>query len=571
MTRGRFYFNDNAPFYPGQHNLWSSAWISDEQEEGSLGEVKGAVRYWDNGAAPSVTPLPQIVGSPACLRDGEPLSGLGPLRPLIEGFELGCFLKSATFSGLMASSCEDWKWSLELITRLYAGDLAAINAWVAARFPLATVQTSLSLAGPQPGWCLIIMPTWSAVHLAGTENFQQFALQAFGIATGQTNFLDYSTLLFWEEQARNVAASLSVAGLDGSRPIYIAGHSYGGIVGCLLAAKFMLAGSSPANTQLVTFGSPQPGDARLRTILGKCQAKHFINQYDPVPYLPPGATEFLLLAGYTGAILRSLWGSWHHAIPLIGVNESGVYYDNPSVDSVFPIVIDSIRRLLLGFPQPVFTAHLIGSYQAKIACPGDIPMPVVNTVTCPDSSIIVSPNSGDVLEILNMSFACSWLVSQTFGQPDVDTPAVLIRGINAAVRAGLEVESVSDDTESLIVVRANIGGVERFAFRVGCRDVLMTGSVHIGTAGPDRPYAMLINPKHHEEGVIILRLSKNGSPGYNFMVTETGYGVMFGIAGDGSWVTDNTDTGTLPVDMVGGIPLLDSSGNLVGYIPVMTP
>lgn len=567
-TAGRYFFNDNAPFYPGEHNLWSANWISDEQEEGTLGEIKGTRQQWDNGAAPPVRPLPVLVGNPECITLGDRISTADPDRPYVAGFELACLAPPEIPPGLLAESCTDWKWSLGLIELMYAGDAAAIEAYALARFPTAAVTTWYSASGPQPTRTLIRTADWAALHLAGTENYQQLALQAFSLVTGQTQFLHYKTLAFWETQGNIVGSTLYAAGVDPTKPLYLCGHSYGGVIACLLQAKLFWNGWKAQQMQLVTFGCPQPGDRELRRVNSRSTSRHFVNQYDPVPYLPPGATEVLLFAGYIGPALRALWGEWSHPLPSIGVTETGVYYNDPDVTSVFPLVVDALRRLAFAMPQPIFTGHTLASYKAKVQCPGDIPVAFVTSVFCPDGSLIISPITGDVPCILNMLHENLWAAQQSYNQPAADKQAILVNCITGPTVPALLVAGGTDPDEPLFGVQTDIGDTDRYVILADTSQVLLTGAVHVGTAGPDRPHALLVNSKHQESGLVVIRASVSGSPGPVLSVAGEGEGTFLGINGDGNLVTDYTEA-TPPEDTpTARWPLYNSAGDLLGYLPI---
>jgi predicted lipase len=71
-------------------------------------------------------------------------------------------------------------------------------------------------------------------------------------------------------------------------PVALTGHSLGGALACIVAG-FMCAGGKPP-ARLVTFGCPKPAYSGLRMLLFRHlngNQKHYVNDGDPVPRVPP--------------------------------------------------------------------------------------------------------------------------------------------------------------------------------------------------------------------------------------------------------------------------------------------
>lgn len=70
---GRYYkAPPDTPPYPGWHLYGSRNWQAGQwQVNAILGESRQAVQRWSNGAAPEPLPIPQVIGSAACIADGE--------------------------------------------------------------------------------------------------------------------------------------------------------------------------------------------------------------------------------------------------------------------------------------------------------------------------------------------------------------------------------------------------------------------------------------------------------------------------------------------------------------------
>lgn len=74
-----------------------------------------------------------------------------------------------------------------------------------------------------------------------------------------------------------------------------------------------------------------------------------------------------------------------------------------------------------------YETYIRGGYAC--GCPEPIFMSVVNSVDCPDGSLVVSPHVGDVLVSIDSAHQNDWLTRQTFKSSNVVNPAVEIRGL----------------------------------------------------------------------------------------------------------------------------------------------
>jgi hypothetical protein len=69
--RGRYWFNDDAPFYPNEHAFTSRNWSNDAAAESApYGEQPGKQTY-DKGGFPTKHPDPVLVGTDDCIANGE--------------------------------------------------------------------------------------------------------------------------------------------------------------------------------------------------------------------------------------------------------------------------------------------------------------------------------------------------------------------------------------------------------------------------------------------------------------------------------------------------------------------
>lgn len=82
----------------------------------------------------------------------------------------------------------------------------------------------------------------------------------------------------------NGVAAAMMQGLHG-QPVILTGHSLGGAMALIFAARLICAGQAPL--AIVTFGAPRPGFATLRGILAGAPAlRLYRHGNDPVPEVP---------------------------------------------------------------------------------------------------------------------------------------------------------------------------------------------------------------------------------------------------------------------------------------------
>ena len=165
---------------------------------------------------------------------------------------------------------------------------------------------------------------------------------------------------------------------------HLYGHSYGGAIACCLADIFGTHfGSRVTN---VTFGSPRVGDEDFMSIAyPPTSSLRFMNDGDPVPYLPPHFAEapaiFALLPPFTA----QLWERFQNARPGVRL-WTGPFasYDSDPLPTL-DVVASSIIRWATDSRSSEMVAHLPNTYRSRIlaALPSigyDIGTPLVKAI-----------------------------------------------------------------------------------------------------------------------------------------------------------------------------------------------
>ncbi len=278
--------------YPGWHNLWSRDWVSDHEEEITLGEQPDAIREWHSGASIGFVPAAHLVGDADCIRNGErwPLT---VVPTLIGGFPATCDEQIPRPQEFLAvSDPRNWCLWAQRVNSTY-NDPSAVLTQLGLDFGVPPIgYARLQVQGLSPKFVILApdQPNPWVVVIAGTESVLQWIQQIrFGLISPRV-FTTYSTSQVWEEVANDVLNVMLTLGPDPTQPIILVGHSLGAAVACVIAAR--LRSFAPARPiQLLTIGSPRPGDLRLQRLLQTCSVATLIDEGDVVAEIPLNLRE----------------------------------------------------------------------------------------------------------------------------------------------------------------------------------------------------------------------------------------------------------------------------------------
>lgn len=420
MRDGFYYFSPaGTPFYPGVHNLGSRIWVSDDRgAEPDLGEWSGAQQFY-RGDPPARLPLPVVVGDGACIEGGE-RPGL-PIIPNRSAF-CGRILPDACYLAedeLLAKTnvldCQFAKFTADVISKAYT-NLAAAEAIVATYLgPLATVSSFPQPNPLIPAGVIAVQGNTAVLWLTGTSDFNQLAVQSLYFGTGPVNQGLYSVSAFYEAAAFAIADALTAAGAFGALRIVLTGHSYGGAVCVVLAAKIRIA--NPARTvEMLTIGAPQAGDQRLVDLVEPLRQMHYANERDPIPFLPPRGLTFAAFIPFIGPALALLWPKFARLPNVRTVTIDGRFIDERIADLPDDLISTAVLAIAAAVTVPRFTAHKADwyGYYLCLACPC-VPRPCVE----PQRDI------GFRLGLKNFSYRFEGVDVANFCYPPLPAPAIL--------------------------------------------------------------------------------------------------------------------------------------------------
>jgi len=367
LTCGRYVFApEGTPHCPHPHNLGSRDWTSDERDPPpALGEYDGPTKY-DNGALESPYPDARTIGSADCLENGE-TSGGSETVMFTRGYPLPCWDSTPTFPDVGSRSFKVL--IAEAMVLHYAGDPTATDKLQEATGFASPVADYPVTTGLPPGGMIQVTPIGAFVLIDGTSDPQTLALQAAAALTPPTNLGPYSTFPGWATSALTWHLRLVTNGVDPTGPIYLCGHSMGGVLSGLLAARY-IAWNPNRFIALQTFGSPCPGDARLVEMMRGVYQEQLANQGDWIPCCASWLGLGWPLVWAVTPLSEDVWPRWQQPIGRmvlavdgsINPNTTGWYDMNDLLDAAFALANSN--------PTAAADAHRMAVYLERLRRPG---------------------------------------------------------------------------------------------------------------------------------------------------------------------------------------------------------
>lgn len=415
ITTGAYYRSrPEAPFLPYPHYLGSLNWVRNTEffVTGPLGELAEPVGEWTSGVWRGPLPLPKIIGTSECFTSGEryPLN----IVPSVYGMPARCYRMRPANIPIAGDSFNIEAPNVQLLAAqilswLYS-DPDSIAAFFAAWLgPLASVTVVPNSNSLIPGSVIIQTANWTMVVVSGTSNPQQLALQMISGAVPWQNYGIYGTVPLWHTASQVMLNRMAAAGVNPDLPLIITGHSYGGAVATLVAAR-LIAADPTRNIQLLTFGSPSAGDGRVDALLGNLVRRiHLANAGDPVPGLPPTRLELGNLALLIPSPLLTAWNRFQQMRYRQVLNADGTispWTDSP-LDRAFLLAM--VAAILAGRPMAPFNAHNIDVYLERLRLVQ--PVPPKFPINQEAAALLVPSNN------LNIVAALNWKLFANMGGP----------------------------------------------------------------------------------------------------------------------------------------------------------
>jgi pimeloyl-ACP methyl ester carboxylesterase len=309
-----------------------------------------------------VFPLPLTIGSGDCVAGGDTFASRAPEDSVFNGFLLGCWSNAFPDNPVHLSDIPLTQRSIivaqaNIVNLLYTDVGAATTAAIALLGPGTTVVvTGSGVNDLSPITLIAFNNDIAIVFVTGTTNYQQLALQGMFSLIPPSSMSGYGSNAFWEAVSNIINARIVAAGVPANAEIRIVGHSYGAASGTLTAAK--IKRFTPGRVvELLTFGMPKPGDARLSALLGSIPSVNIVMATDPIPSLPP-SLEWLL--PFIPLVEGSILDGWAQYRPppnqFILTDEGALTPSNDATFSILQLGVLIADALVTSYP-PAFPAR----------------------------------------------------------------------------------------------------------------------------------------------------------------------------------------------------------------------
>jgi pimeloyl-ACP methyl ester carboxylesterase len=420
-TAGTYIFcDDDTPVYPGWHNFWSRDWISDELDGAQLGEDPSAVRSYSLGAPLGTVPGGALIGSADCVANGDTWPVASP-PVLVGGFDVRCpELIAAPRVTLDPTDPENWCFWAEVVNQTYVNATVQLARVAAAYDSPVRGYAQDTNNGLQPKHFAFLPPPPlpAVLVLAGTDSALQWIAQVtFGVGA-PFPFGTFSTNPIWMVTSSQILDRLVPFAVPVTQPLVIVGHSMGGAVGSILAARFRQAHPG-RKIEVLTFGSPRPGNAQLHSILFTCRIATVVNEGDPVAGLPTNFDELPVLLKPILA-LRYPPGStnWFPAPNRYRVAWDGTIGEGAAQPGPAEAALQVLLWAFTAGNFPDLSAHLPDEYERRLCRPAPLPTAWFDSwdvARAYGNAVAVWPNSVDPTN--------SAAAAAGFGEPTYSAPA----------------------------------------------------------------------------------------------------------------------------------------------------
>lgn len=374
---GEYYFSpDGAPAYPGWHLYGSKNWHPENHPiEQGLGESLEAKQRWRKGNLPAWPVRVTAVGDADCIAGGERVADGFAVEDSYDGILPACILPQDPFEFLWSvvsdfDNCLVQRVYAFIIVAMINDDENAVRKVIVDWLGDGPTIAFHPQRGVWNGITTITTPSWQVVIMDGTRNAQQFALQGFAFVAGPTNFGTFSTAPLWYQAADRAIATMQDDNFPLTGKLMCVGHSYGGAVASLVAAKNR-AWLAEKEIRYLTFGMPKLGDSRIVDLVNKCQGLGIINEGDLVTILPPDAYLLAALVPLFPLLPLPLYTEWERVKPQSFLRDDGVLIPErlPGTDTV--TLLQLVTRVITQQQIDPIEQHYMVSYLARLQlrCP----------------------------------------------------------------------------------------------------------------------------------------------------------------------------------------------------------
>jgi Lipase (class 3) len=376
-TPGQYiYAGENAECYPGWHLLGSRDWTTDDWPKGPLGEVRDAQRTYALGAALGPVPLPDLIGTADCIRNGETWPLAVPVV-LNGGFDQRCpQLVPAPQFPLAVANRSNWCFWAQIIVQVYTDSPGAMDRVADAMGTVPNGYSQRVPVGIVPAYFILNSPPDLpiVVVIAGTDNAVQWITQIFYGARPPDSYASFATNRIWYSVASTLLERMLEIAVSPTQEIIIVGHSLGAAAACVLAARLRL-GQPGRSIQLLTLGCPRPGNTALIDLLRTMTTVSLQDEGDVVTGIPsnlydiPPAYRPIVAAAYPAGSPIWVAAPNRYRIAWDGTVTEGAA--DPGVGPALQAIVD---WGIGGGAFPDLSQHLQTEYQRRLCIPAPAPI-----------------------------------------------------------------------------------------------------------------------------------------------------------------------------------------------------
>lgn len=397
---GYYWCHPETPVFPWPNNFGSRNWHNRAAEgRHQLGEWAG-YQVWSPGEAPDILPSYYILGSKKEFLEGYDLypdqiwddwEVTPTTHPAACFPELGVRDTYTNLGDIQIQAFHayiiDWVYYNDLSAKMIITDYLGVpTRWI----------SNADGSGLYPQFICAVYPERCFIWMAGTNNFQQMALQSLYAQVPLEDFGEYSTTALYESVAREIERQLIAGGWEKSIPQYYVGHSYGAAILALFAAGVGI-GTTRELSNLITYGMPRPGDQRLLDQVEHARSIFVETEGDPVPNMPPSGADMAQLAVVMTIGLILHWKEFARPALAELVSNAGTLEWRVGASANWGTLYTLTEIIALGLTAPLYYPHSIEYYSESLNSIGDQrDLPRVNS-PAPASRTYMRPSMVDML------------------------------------------------------------------------------------------------------------------------------------------------------------------------------
>lgn len=288
------------------------------------------------------------------------------LARLHHGFPQGCFDTPANcHQAFNLEVIENWRYHAKMLELSYLDNPLA-GKYLQTFCPCLTAGVWTPNDDTNtPGTMLAYTPEWTLVYISGTTSNWQKVWQGCTSVAGPIFGDGFGTVNFWDTQWRRIVQRINNQLIPARNKWFIAGHSYGAALACILAAVVKRA--DPTRTvNLFTAGCPSPGDQRLHDLLEPVNQVHLQNVGDPVCSMPPAGLTFWNIFASCNLLLRLPWQAWVPNRGRVNLSQTGERTAVNEGAVEFNTLLSVVNALSpIEIPAADYPAHAASVYYAR--------------------------------------------------------------------------------------------------------------------------------------------------------------------------------------------------------------